>query len=101
MANSWHLRLARRSRQFLVESLLDDLQLEALYDPLLKNLRGEKAPRFGFLQEESDWAVSPPHKNPGAAFIGSQLKRCQWLSDIDFASPILQNSPPPLAHASS
>jgi hypothetical protein len=48
--DSWHLRLIPHSRQFLVESLLDDLQLEALYDPLFKNLRGEK----------SDRAVTPP-----------------------------------------
>jgi hypothetical protein len=34
---SWGLALILG--QFLVESLLDDLQLEALHDPLLKNLK--------------------------------------------------------------
>jgi hypothetical protein len=48
--DTWHLPLALRPRQLLAESLLYDLQLEALYDPLFKNLRGEK----------SDRAVTPP-----------------------------------------
>jgi len=39
--DTWHLRLIVRPRQLLAESLLDDLQLEALHDPLLKNLTSE------------------------------------------------------------
>jgi hypothetical protein len=36
-----HFPLTLRSRQLLVKSFLDDLQLEALHDPLLKNLTSE------------------------------------------------------------
>ena len=99
--DTWHLRLIVRSRQLLLDSLLDDLQLEALYDPLLKNLTSQQASRFSLLEEISDRAVTSSHKNPDAAFIVSQLKGYQRLRDIDLASPVSQNSSPPLAHAFS
>ena len=95
---AWHLRMMRPSRQLLVESFLDDLQLEALHDPLLKNFGSEQAPRFGFLEEIPYRTVTPSHKNPEAAFIVSQLKGCQRLHDIDLASPVSQNSSPPQEH---
>ena len=99
--DTWHLRLIARPRQLLVESLLDDLQLEALHDPLLENLTSEQASGFSFLEEISDRAVTSSHKNPDAAFIVSQLKGYQRLRDIDLASPVSQNSSPPLAHVFS
>ena len=95
--DTWHLRLIVRPRQLLVDSLLYDLQLEALHDPLLENLTSEQASGFSFLEEISDRAVTSSHKHPDAALIVSQLKGYQRLRDLDLASPVSQNSSPPLA----